>query len=203
MKKTIFAIALSLSMLLGTEQSTAQIDFGIVAGMNLSKAYFHEPVDRNFSSDNKCGWFVGPKLEFTVPIIGIGIDASAQYSQRSINGADDITGQENTRTLKSLEFPINIRYQFGAPSILAGYLATGPQFGFNVGSKSFRSFWNHEEYRIKNSILSWNIGVGLKVLKHVEIGVGYNIALSKFAKTNTSRESVKSNSFQAHLGYFF
>ena len=201
MKKSIFALALSLFMLLGIQQSTAQLSFGVVAGMNLNKANFHEPVGRNFSSSNKCGWYVGPKLEFTVPVVGIGVDASAQYSQRYINGSDD--AYETTRALKTIEIPINIRYQFGMPSIVAGYLATGPQFGFNVGNKSFRSFWSSDEYRIRNSILSWNIGVGLKVLKHVEVGIGYNIALSKYAKITGTKESVKSNSFQAHLGYFF
>ena len=201
MKRHIFFIVLSVFMLFGVQQSKAQLDFGIVAGMNLSKANYHEPIGRNFRSDNRCGWYAGPKLEFTVPLIGIGIDASAQYSQRYINGSDD--DYETTKTLKTLEFPINIRYQFGMPSFIAGYVTTGPQFGFNVGSKHFSSFWNTEQYRIKNSILSWNIGAGLKVLKHVEIGIGYNIALSKFAKTTHTRESVTTNSFQAHLGYFF
>ncbi len=203
MKKTIFAVALCIFTIVGSLQSRAQLDFGVVAGMNLSKANFHEPVGRNFSSDNRCGWFVGPKLELSVPVIGIGVDASVQYSQRYINGSDDELGSERTKALRTLEVPINLRYQFGVPALVAGYVATGPQFGFNVGSKSFSSFWDADEYRIKNSILSWNIGVGLKVLKHVEVGVGYNIALSKFAKTKNSGQSVKSNSFQAHVGYFF
>lgn len=201
MKRHIFFIAMSVFMLFGVQQSKAQLDFGIVAGMNLSKANYHEPIGRNFRSDNRCGWYAGPKLEFTVPLIGIGIDASAQYSQRYINGSE--ADNETTKTLKTIEFPINIRYQFGMPSLVAAYVATGPQFGFNVGSKHFSSFWNTEQYRIKNSILSWNIGAGLKVLKHIEIGIGYNIALSKFAKTTHTQESLKTNSFQAHVGYFF
>ncbi len=203
MKKKIFAVALCLFTAFGILQSQAQLDFGVVAGMNLSKANFREPAGRNFRSDNRCGWFAGPKLEFTVPVVGIGADASVQYSQRYVNGADNVSGTDQTRTLRTLEIPVNLRYQFGVPSLVAGYLATGPQFGFNVGSKSFSSFWSTDEYRIKNSILSWNIGVGLKVLKHVEVGVGYNIALSKFAKTKATGQSVKSNSFQAHVGYFF
>ena len=204
MKKKIFALALCLFTAFGVLQTQAQLDFGIAAGMNLSKANFKEPVGRNFSSSNRCGWYAGPKLEFTVPVIGIGVDASVQYSQRYVNGSDNASHAERTQTLKTIEIPINLRYQFGMPSLVAGYIATGPQFGFNVGSKTFSNFWDSaDEYRIKNSILSWNIGVGLKVLKHVEVGVGYNIALSKFAKTKQSGQTVKSNSFQAHVGYFF
>ena len=57
---------------------------------------------------------------------------------------------------------------------------------------------------MSNSVLTWNIGAGVKLLKHLEVGVGYNIALSKFAKyTGTQESSLKGNTFQVHVGYFF
>lgn len=185
---------------LGVQQSKAQLDFGIVAGMNLSKADFKN-AKANIDSKNRLGWFVGPKAEFTLPLIGLGADASILYSQRTIN-VDSEDGAKNNK-LNTFEVPINVRWQFGLKSLAAVYVATGPQFGFNIGSGSIKDIKN-VEYKTKNSILTWNIGAGVKVLKHVEAGLAYNIALSKFAKyTGTQESSLKSNTFQVHVGYFF
>lgn len=199
--KKILIIVIAAVMTLGVQQSKAQLDFGVVAGMNLNKASFKGKAVHNFRSDNRCGWFAGPKIAFTLPVVGIGVDASAQYSQRYVNMEDE-EGFESTHTFKSIEVPINLRFQFGMKSILAGYIATGPQFGFNVGSKNIKS-WG-EDFKLKNSVMTWNIGAGIRALKHLEVGIGYNIALSKFAKiTGTQESSIKSSSFQAHVGYYF
>lgn len=200
MKKTLIIVLVAL-VGFGTQHVNAQLDFGVVAGMNVSKADFKNPAD-NFKSGNRCGWFLGPKVEFSAPIIGIGVDASLLYSQRNIN-VENAEGEKNNK-LNTLEIPINLRYQFGFSSLAAAYIATGPQFGFNVGSKKIKEIADLDYYKVKNSILTWNIGAGVKLLKHLEAGVAYNIALSKFAKyTGTQESSLKSNTFQVHVGYFF
>ena len=200
MKKTIIIMLVAL-VGVGAQQAKAQIDFGIVGGLNVSKADFKH-VGNNLKSENRCGWFIGPKAEFTVPLVGIGADASLLYSQRNIN-VEDVAGEKNNH-LNTIEIPLNIRYQFGFSSLAAAYIATGPQFGFNVGSKKIKEVANLDYYKVKNSILTWNIGAGVKLLKHLEAGVAYNIALSKFAKyTGTQESSLKSNTFQMHVGYFF
>lgn len=199
MKKTFLVVLVAL-IGFGTQHVNAQLDFGIVAGMNVGKADFKHPT-HYLRSGNRCGWFVGPKVEFAVPLVGIGADASVLFSQRNIN--IDNGAEEANNKLNTIEIPINLRYQFGISSLAAAYLATGPQFGFNVGSGKFKEI-RDAEYKVKNSILTWNVGAGVKLLKHIEAGVTYNIALSKFAKyTGTQKSSLKSNSFQIHVGYFF
>ena len=200
MKKTLIVVLVAL-IGFGTQHVNAQLDFGVVAGMNVSKADFKNPRN-NLKSGNRCGWFVGPKVEFAVPVVGIGADASLLYSQRNINVEDGATEENNK--FNTIEIPINLRYQFGFSSLAAAYIATGPQFGFNVGSKKIKDVADLDYYKVKNSILTWNIGAGVKLLKHLEAGVTYNIALSKFAKyTGTQESSFKSNTFQVHVGYFF
>ncbi|MBO4593907.1 MAG: porin family protein [Bacteroidaceae bacterium] len=200
MKKTILVVLVAL-IGFGTQQSKAQLEFGVVAGMNVSKADFKK-IDYNLKSENRCGWFIGPKVEFAVPLVGLGFDASLQYSQRTLNVDDPLNGTQNEK-LNTIEVPINLRYQFGFSSVAAAYLATGPQFGFNVGDGKFKDITG-VDYKVSNSVLTWNIGAGVKLLKHLEVGVGYNIALSKFAKyTGTQESSLKGNTFQVHVGYFF
>ena len=181
MKKTLVIMLVAL-IGVGAQQAKAQIDFGVVAGLNVNKADFKN-VTNNVKSGNRCGWFLGPKVEFTVPMAGIGVDASLLYSQRNINIEDAA----------------------GFSSLAAAYIATGPQFGFNVGSKKIKELADDLSYfKVKNSVLTWNIGAGVKLLKHIEAGLTYNIALSKFAKyTGTQKGSLRSNTFQVHVGYFF
>lgn len=200
MKKTLI-LMLVATIGFGIQQGKAQVDFGVVAGLNINKADFKKPAN-NLKSDARCGWFAGPKVEFTVPMVGIGLDASVLYSRRNIN-VENADGEKNNK-LNTIEIPINLRYQFGFSSLAAAYIATGPQFGFNVGNKKIKEIAELDYYKVKNAVLTWNVGVGVKVFKHLEVGVDYNIALSKFAKyTGTQESSIKSNTFQAHLGFFF
>ena len=51
---------------------------------------------------------------------------------------------------------------------------------------------------------SWNIGAGVKLINHLEIGLLYNIALSKYYKKAGSTDyDFKSNSFQIQAAYLF
>ena len=75
----------------------AQIHFGVKGGLNLSKASLSNVGD-NFKKDNFTGFFIGPMAEFTIPIVGLGVDASLLFAQRGIKVSDedgDITVKQN------------------------------------------------------------------------------------------------------------
>ena len=78
--------------------AAAQLKFGIVGGLNLTKL---STKGNNFSSDNRAGWYIGPKVEFTLPIVNLSVDAALEYSQRQMNiGNDEINANRN-RNYKS------------------------------------------------------------------------------------------------------
>lgn len=56
----------------------AQIKFGVKGGLNVSKMYISKDV---VNSDNRAGFFIGPTAEFTLPLLGLGVDVSALYNQ--------------------------------------------------------------------------------------------------------------------------
>lgn len=176
MKQTIFSCALFLAMVTAIP-AQAGIEFGILAGMNTSKVNFKD-LDRNFSSANRCGFYIGPKINFS--ILGFGGDAALLYNQKRLN-----LDEGYSRTLRSVEIPLNARYTVGIGSIAALYAATGPQFGFNVGQTKWTKLLSGDDttFKRENMNFSWNIGVGAKFLKHIEVGLSYNIALTKYAKT--------------------
>lgn len=75
---------------------------------------------------------MGPMAEFTLPIIGIGADVAALYSQTDL-GVDG----EKTMKLKTFAVPVNLKWSFGLGSMLGAYIAAGPQFDFNIGNKTW------------------------------------------------------------------
>ena len=207
MKKTLLSLAAAVLMIAAAQPAQAQVDFGIVAGLNVTKARFHNVGD-NISSSNRCGWYVGPKIVVTLPIVGLGIDASVQYSQRRINGGYEdalVYYDDGSACYKSIEIPINVRYGFGLPSLVYAFAFTGPQFGFTVDGKNWD--WNDTHYKFKNSYLTWNAGVGVRVLSHFELTAGYNFALNRMAHRYIDDDirsgSFKGNSWQIQVAYFF
>ena len=134
-----------------------------------------------------------------MPLVGLGFDAAVQYSERGAKVEDG-----SSKTLRSFEVPINFRYSVGLASVASVYFATGPQFGFNIGNKNW-NITDTSNYQLKKSTVSWNFGVGTRLVNHLELGVGYNLILGKMAKVagNNGDYSYRANSWQIQVAYIF
>ena len=193
MKKLFAVVLMAVAFAM---PSKAQFSWGIQAGLNMTNV---STSDLNGSVKSRTGFFVGPTIKFTLPIVGLGIDASALYDQRE--------GKSGTETIKSqsLQIPVNVRYGIGLGSIAEVFAFAGPQFGFKLsGDKNFGS----EEWTLKSSNLSANIGIGATVLSKLQAKLNYNIALGKtgeFKDKDIAKEigSAKFNAWQISLAYFF
>lgn len=198
MKKLFLALTLLLTFAWATPAS-AELKFGVVGGLNLSKMSFSGGDKGLLSSDNRCGWYIGPKAQFTLPLIGLGLDASIQYSQRRLNSSE--YEFSDSQTYKSIEVPINVRYTFGLSSLVSLYAATGPQFGFNCDKSLFRDM----DISVKDANVTWNVGVGLTLLNHLQVGAGYNFGIGKWAESKDPDVdlSAKANTWQVQVAYLF
>jgi hypothetical protein len=185
----------------------AQVKFGVKGGLNLTNMKFDNSV---VDKSNQTGFFIGPTLNFTLPVVGLGIDASALYDQRSAK----IEGSEDKLKQQSIQIPINLRYGFGLGNTASFYIFAGPQFGFNIGDKSANIVDNALEWRLKDSNLSANVGVGLMLLNHLQVSANYNIALGTTGETNVLSSTTstvanlvtgktKANAWQLSVAYFF
>lgn len=173
----------------------AQIKFGVKAGLNVSKLHLSENI---VSKDNRAGFFVGPTAEFTLPLLGLGIDGSVLYNQFGVDS------EKETSTKKSIEIPINLRWTVGFSSLVGAYVAVGPQFGFNVGDR-----WFDEVCEFKKNTTSFNVGAGLKLLGHLQVGATYNFALKDNGKIHDddiedlATIGFKQNTWQVSVAYLF
>lgn len=210
MKKIISTLFVAVALLFaGVQSAQAQLSWGVKGGLNLQKADF----DRSdLDTDNFTGFFVGPMAEFTIPIIGLGVDGALLYSQTGIKEEDE--------TLKShnLEIPINLKYSIGLGKLASVYAAAGPQFAFALSQDKLEwtdNLKNYSSKPFKKSQLSLNLGVGVKLISHLQAGVTYNIPLGDTAEydvptgVNDAGEIImdaigaKNKTWKIHVAYIF
>lgn len=206
--KKLFTLIVLVAATYFAVPANAQLKFGIKGGLNITDMSLSNDV---FETSNRTGFFIGPTIKFTLPIVGLGIDASALYDQREgeVNvEADDNTLVSTRLKQKSINIPINLRYDIGLGSLAAVYLAAGPQLGFNVGDKNQSLYKDVAEWRLNTSNFSVNVGAGVMLLGHLQVGANYNIVCGKTGEITVldGAESVlrgRSNTWQISAAYYF
>jgi len=197
MKKFLTVVVL-FAALMTVVPAKAEVKFGVKGGLNLtSMSLDASAIDKS----NQAGFFIGPTFKFTLPIVGLGIDASALYDQRKAKVNDTSLKEQ------SIQIPVNLRYGIGLGSTASIYFFAGPQFGFNVGDKDIVT--KAGEWTFKSSNLSGNVGAGLMLLGHLQVSVNYNFGLGKTGEfkgapgSAITKENGKMNAWQIAATYYF
>ena len=191
--------------------ATAQFNIGIKAGVNLPETPTLNVGDFKAQLRGNTGWFVGPTAKFIIPVAGIGFEANVLYSQANI----DVDGQDVLT--QSIDLPLFLRYELTIPAVnkfVEPFIAIGPQFSWSIGDKSITlnniADIASSEYKVKDSNLSLNFGLGLILLDHLQIHGNYNLALGKSADITGSvlgftkqMAEIKTNTWQVSLAYIF
>jgi len=197
MKKFILAAALCACI---ATTANAQVKFGVKGGLNVTSLSLSSDV---IDKSNRTGFFIGPTVKFSLPVVGLGVDAAALYDQRSAKVED--AGGETTVKQQQIAIPVNLRYSIGLGSTANLFFFAGPQFGFNIGDKE--KDFGISEWRFKSAHVSLNVGAGVFLLSHLQASVNYNIALSKSAEITYANVvdayKAKTNAWQIGLAYYF
>lgn len=189
MKKifSVFLIAIGCFAMAMPAQAQL-IKFGVKGGLNLTK------LKLEGMKDNSTGFFVGPMAEVTIPIVGLGVDGALLYSQKG----------ENDNKQAGLDIPINLKYTIGLGSLLGIYVAAGPDFYFNFkGDKKYVD--EAVELKNKNAQVGINLGAGVKLIKHLQVGVNYNIPFGDSYTLKNAGKAIgaKNKTWQISAAYIF
>lgn len=202
--KRIGIVLACLAAWLWATPASAQFKWGLEAGVNMSKIQVSGDGGL-FDSSNRTGWFVGPKAQVVMPVIGLGIDASILYSQKYMKLEADGEASPN-KSLPYLEIPINLRYNYGFSSLVGIYLATGPQYNWYMGGRGLD--FGDVSGSLERSTFSWNVGAGVNLLSHLQIGLTYNIAMGETGQIRSvdgvvEAFDMRNNTWQVRLAYLF
>lgn len=188
--------------------ASAQIKFGLKGGVNVTDMSLSSNV---FDASNRTGFFVGPTIKVQLPLVGLGIDASALYDQREAKIKVGNTTTKETLRSQAINIPINLRYGWGLSSMANIFLFAGPQFGFNVGDKD-QKITESSTWSVKNSNFSLNFGAGVTLLSHLQLSANYNVVCGKTSDATitegieqlTNKEvRSRANAWQIALAYYF
>ncbi len=203
--KKIGIVLACLAAWLWTAPASAQFKWGLEAGVNMSKVRVSGDGGL-FDSSNRTGWFVGPKAQVVMPVIGLGIDGAILYSQKYMKLEAEGESAPN-KSMPYLEIPINLRYNYGFSSLVGVYVATGPQYNWYLGGRGL-TFDGYNIGNLERSTFSWNVGAGVNLLGHLQLGVTYNIAMGETGQIRDVVDAarafdMKNNTWQVRLAYLF
>lgn len=178
MNKTKFSVLFLVVALCMGLSAQAKFGFGPKIGMNVNQMSFSGT--NLIDSDNRCGFTGGITAEYIAPVLGIGFDISLMYSYMETNVDVEAFGVTTSETESGsfLEIPLHLKYKLSLPaiqSIIAPYIYTGPSVAFKVsGDDSY--------YNTKNTQWGWDLGIGVELIRHLQIGAGYTWGINKIAE---------------------
>lgn len=157
-----------------TLPASADFRLGVKAGAAISTLKLDKSA---FDHKNVGGFTGGVMAEFTVPVVGIGCDASVLYARRSFELVD--AGKDYTDNRNYIDIPVNLKWKIGIPvvgKIITPFITTGPDFSFLCSKKNFEDAWKSRTFDV-----AWNVGAGVQLLNHVQVAASYGFGLTNSA----------------------
>ncbi|MDR0732819.1 MAG: PorT family protein [Dysgonamonadaceae bacterium] len=145
----------------------ADIRLGVKAGVNLANASLSSDA---IKTSNFTGFQVGPVIEIGLPLISV--DAAVLYNQQGLAFNPLKANKEYFKEKDSrLDVPVNLKFKLGS-SLLGCFLTAGPYASLRlVNSLS-------DQIKNKNFGAGVNVGAGVSLLRHLQIGVNYKISVT-------------------------
>jgi hypothetical protein len=169
-----------VAMIAISAAASAQFAIGPRIGATVNSMKFSKDIAE---SENLAGFTAGLQAEFTIPVINLGFDASVMYvhrktevSETATQSIKEVLTSSNVRSRDYIDIPINLKYKIGLPivgKIVTPYVFTGPSFAFLASKKAIT-----EAYENKSVDVSWNVGVGVQLISHLQIGASYGFGLT-------------------------
>ena len=171
--------------------ATAQTRFGIIAGIVIENEMPSEDEKKN---NNQVGYTAGAIVDFELPVQGLGLEAGAKYTKHTYG--------KPSMEQYSVDVPIHVRYRLEVPvveKVVAPYAFTGPSVSAGVSNKMPTRLSD-----LKMS-LSWNVGAGVEMFKHVRVAATYSIQVSKTDVVNNGSlvRGKKGNCWTISASYMF
>jgi len=211
MKKTLLTLVVLLTTALSAN-AFGDIRFGVTGGYNLTSASFDKTaLTQTLEGKNGSGWFIGPKAYMGL-FAGLGVEGALHYNQRDYKIAAG--NLEVTEKLQSVDIPLNLKLNLSLQKV-GVYLATGPQFSYGLGGDkvNLSKLIDNTVYKTNNLTTTWNFGAGVALGGHLDLGIGYNVALGETGQKILNAAEIKTgqtvlpayrlNTFNLQATYYF
>ena len=196
MKKVLFTLVLVGAVVFSAQ---AQLKFGVKGGVNLSSL----SGDGDGALKNTTGFFIGPTIEATVPVVGLGVEGSVLYSQKGIKSEGG--GETLEEETGYLEVPVSLKYKFALPivsKLATPFIDAGPYVAFKVSGDEKIA----EQMKTKSFGAGLNFGLGVELFSKLQVRGGYSLGLTdnyKAMDNNPTKISLKDRTWQIGASVLF
>lgn len=182
-RRMIVGLMFAALLLLGIGQANAQVRLGVKGGLNIASVHFCTDV---LQSDNVTGFQIGPMIEGSLPLVGLGFDAAILYAQKGLE-TKTVSGEKTSLKNDYIDVPVNLKWKLGLP-VMKVYLAAGPYVGFRVGGNKIWELPGSmvDQVKTKSFSAGLNFGAGVELISHLQVGLNYGLGLTN----NYSMESL-------------
>lgn len=189
MKRIIITLALAFIGVSATSAFSQELRFGIKGGIN----YYQAPkVNNILTSEARNGYHVGPMVDLSLSFLPVSLDAALLFSTapselKSVNDA-----WEKVINTNYVELPINVKVNvFNVPAMKV-MLVAGPFFNYLI-SHNLKEITEHfeqaDQFKADKFSIGLNAGVGIEVLKMLQITATYNAIFSNSYKFQSIKDS--------------
>jgi len=207
--KVIFVLCL---LTLGTIGSSAQLSYGVKAGLNTSTLSGYSDLigtaadmsgqDIDFDTKYKLGFHAGIMAQLNSPVNGLFIQSELLYS--SLGLKVEMEDESETNNLNYIQLPIYVGYKIGAGVGLDIILGAGPYFGYGISGTG-------DAFDMFNRFDCGLSAMGGIQYNKMQITVGYDLGLTdnmgvdgwKTAKVLAGFSSISNRNIKVSVGYFF
>lgn len=177
MKRSYFFIlsVIALFFSVGISDAKAQIvRAGIKAGVDVAD---HKVNSDLLKVGNRIGFQAGGVLELNIPLTGFGIETGIYYGNKEYSVDNkSATANGDVADLEYLMVPLGLKQNVSLFGIVGIYFNAGVYgtYGLSGGELSVGG----STYKQKEFQTGLNVGAGVSLLKHFELGMNYRYKLT-------------------------
>lgn len=182
MKKNRLLLVVALVVAFSTiaTSSYGQIRFGLRGEVGLNTPSFSKDA---LEVENLNSFKLGPTVEFMLPAMNFGLEASLLYNNDRMDVTHLVVGEGSSpevvnATNHYLDVPLNLKYKFGLILPVKIYAAAGPYARFHIGGDDVDFSDGIEQIKSKSFQAGINLGLGAEIFSRLAVGVNYGIHLT-------------------------
>ena len=164
-----------LSML--SMPSFSQVKIGLKADVGLNNPAFNKDA---LKVENLTSYSIGPSIEIILPFsaTNFGVEAALLYSDNrmTVSQLKEGSWKDNDVSNRYLNLPVNAKAKFGLGNIpLQLFAAAGPYIGYLISGDKISMSEIGDDIKAREFQAGANVGVGVELLKMIQVGVNYKI----------------------------
>jgi len=178
-KKNKIAALLLCFVLLSIGTASAQLKFGAKANIDIAD---HKISTSMLNTKNRMGFSLGPTMEFNIPLIGLGLDASLLYGYKKYS-VEDKEKYADISNYSYISIPVNLKKRFALlPGFVGAFVSAGPYANLRLSGGDLKIKDEvedtYDKFKAKNFEMGINAGLGVSLVSKLDVGIYYRCKLT-------------------------